>query len=82
MVKSNHSYVYAFCGLVGWLYFKHLLWVKVPCSDRTLAVDWDVKHQFKIKKKEEKRKEKRQKENDKRDDIDFDIVNFPSVHIV
>ena len=53
-------------------------------SDRTLAVDWDVKHQFKIKKKNEKKKEKKKdkKENDKRDDIDFDIVNFPSVHIV
>ena len=42
--------------------------------DKTLAVDWDVKHQLKRKKKK-KRKEKC-------DDIDFDIVNFPSVHIV
>ena len=35
--KSNHPYIFSFCGLLKWLYFKHLLdvmassfWVKVP----------------------------------------------------
>ena len=46
-----------YSGLVGWLYFKHLLYViimlgKSPITWRqrsgmTLAVDWDFKHQLK-----------------------------------
>ena len=49
---SKHK---SLCGLVGWLYLKHFLdvmtslfstikWRQRP--DMTLAVDWDVKHQY------------------------------------
>ena len=39
-------------GLVGWLYSKHFLDVMTSnkieaCPDMTIAVDCDVKHQFK-----------------------------------
>ena len=50
------------CGLLRWLYFKHLLdvmtssfWVSlIKLPGMTLAVGWDIKHQFKQTKKDYK----------------------------
>ena len=55
-VKSNHPY--SLGGLLGWLYLKYfgchdLLFLGKShikcrqCPDMTIAVDWDVKYQFK-----------------------------------